>query len=393
MNSKGIIVIVGLILGGLLVAGIISTMVIERSSNNDSCCEENNTTTCIEPCITDVCPTNTCQEQVCLNNPEISTFIHCQTLNNVAAGASPEYGKNFVVAGGYLFVADEITTDSVVQSKISVYVNNGQSNIACCANYVFAYTFIQDGHNPILAENAGMIYVASTTLEESQERGLLVQYSYNTTSYEVQYTSTITTPPKQISAYNSIVALLSDETVYLYSNGVINYTFANLGIKSASISGNSSYTYLLLGSSGKAYLYCKSGNNPAGAWGEPMKTYLGQSTSFGEFVEISLPIMVIGSSDKIYVYDSSNIETPQTCVLFDSGVPTTPSISGCNVLLSTSNKVQYYSRNKCEEWNETYIFNFPSATWTTAKGFGNSVLISNGDDVTSQIESYERTYQ
>lgn len=380
MNSKNVILIVGLVLGGLLVAGIITTLVVNRKRDND----DSEASNC-RPCA----PAQPCQPcQPCPPCPTEGSYNHCQTITNDTQGADNTFGNSLAVSGDFMVATSTFSNiEGVMQSRIFVYVS--EEAVGGCYNYSMKYSIVQDGKDPIVTMSGNQLYVATTTLDD---KGMMFQYKCDINTYEIQYTSVFNSSPEAIDSYNDNVVVMSEGIVYLYNNGVINHTFVNRNAKSVAISGNTNYVYILIGSSAYAYLFCAQGSNPC-QWGEPAKVFMDTSSSFGEEVAMSLPLLVISSVDKGYIYDlNQDINKPQTCVVLDQTKSTVPSISGSDVLFTVPGKTEVYSSNNCNGWYESYVFNFPGSSMSVAEGECKRVLISNVEQSNSAIDTYIKVY-
>lgn len=375
MNSKNAILIVGFVLAGLLIAGIITTLVRNRSSRAEP---ESSVPPCqpVAPCPPfPACPTE-------------GAYNHCQTISNDTQGSDNTFGNTIAVSGDFMAVSSTFQNiNGVTQSKIFVYLS--EEAVGGCYNYSMRYSIVQDGKDPIVSMSDDQLYVATTT---DDNKGMMFQYKCNSSTYEIQYTSTFESAPDAIDSYNGNVVVMSGGIVYVYNNGIINYTFTNRNAKSVAISGYDRYVYILIGSSGYAYLFCAVGPNPS-QWGEPAKTYMDQSTSFGEEVAMKLPLLVITSRDKGFIYDAiCDMNTPQTCVVLDQTHETVPSVSGSDVLFTIPGKTEVYTKNPCREWYESYAFNFPGSSMSVAEGEGKRVIISNVEQSNSAIDTYIKVY-
>lgn len=376
------------------------------------CC--NQTPACTTVACSTACPNGPCETTSgcapCAPCPETACFTRIQyiTSDNID-NSNLNFGESMAADGEWIAVAQE--NDDETSITVYIFQNLYFGQITAIPQYSLSKTIEIIGTDPIIAMHrqvwAGgsrsFLSVAATTATG----GTLTEYVYSNCIWAVYGSSTLVgVTPTSISQYNASCALVANETAYIYSGGIINATFSNLGAISVSLDGNDSYSYLLIGCAGTAHLFTSVGTNMS-TWGAPIKSYTDVTENFGKQVSIQLPYFSISdfnqqgltedtATSRVIIYGTGNLDVPQSYIMLPNDTDDyTQEIIGGSVYITSLGTVQMYSKrtsNICpSDWYQSYLWSFDSSERTITAGNGTTIVINNATEgACSNIGIYMR---
>lgn len=412
----------------LLTLFIISIVMINTNNNsgsgdegsveiNEECVGQSNPCVPCEPCEPCV-PCEPCQPCVpCIPPPPPATFTTIQSMSSEnVEGGNITFGTTMANDGEWLSSGQDNQDGT---SSVFLYQNVFADQPNVSPNYVLLKTFNVTGSEPIISMSKqawvgcsrSFLSIGVTTPGTGGVKdGKLYEYIYSKSLWSTFGESILSAPPISISQYKSTAAVVYGNTVHLYSGGVINATFSNLGALDVSMDGNQSYSYLLIGCSGAAYMFSKPGPPEGGNWGTPVKTYQDVGAEFGNQVSIQLPYFTISDfrdqglttetvQSRLIVYSASNVDTPQAYIVLpcEQATEYESTIIGGSVFITSNGSVQMYGKSGSglcpSDWYQLYLWNFPTTDRTVTSGHGNIININNtvGSSY-STIDIYQRIF-
>jgi hypothetical protein len=402
-TSIGVLIFICLACVTLFVVSLVMINVNNDNTSQDEpvtemCCDP--TPTCTTVTCSTACPTGQCETVPgcgpCQPVAETACFTTIQSItSDNVEGGNLKFGE--AMAADSEWIAAAQSNDDGITVTVYIFQNLYFGQSTATPQYSLSKTIDFVGTDPVIAMyrqvwtggSRSFLSVGVTT----PTGGTLTEYVYSNAIWAVYGSSTLTgIAPTAIAQYNASCALVANETVYMYSGGVINATFSNLGATSVSMDGNDSYSYLLIGCAGAAHLFTSVGTTMS-SWGTPIKSYTDATENFGKQVSIQLPYFSISdfnqqgltedtATSRVIVYGTGNLDVPQAYIMLPNDTEEyKQELIGGSVYITSLGTVQMYSKrtsNICpSDWYQSYLWSFDGSDRTVTTGNGTTIDINN----------------